>query len=123
MAGLDKLAHLDRWQAAARVVDRRARRRRRVERIVVVTPAERVAEVCEAPWLSRRVVAVVTAGRDATNPWLPARGPRGARRRRFAAATGVVLVHDGARPPCRRSWSAPSLAAASEHGAAIPVLP
>jgi 2-C-methyl-D-erythritol 4-phosphate cytidylyltransferase/2-C-methyl-D-erythritol 2,4-cyclodiphosphate synthase len=95
-----------------------------VERIVVVAPADRVAELSDATWLPERVVAVVAGG---------------SRRHESVAAglaaldsldtddTGsgqrVVLVHDGARPLASSGLVGAVLAAAAEHGAAIPVLP
>jgi 2-C-methyl-D-erythritol 4-phosphate cytidylyltransferase/2-C-methyl-D-erythritol 2,4-cyclodiphosphate synthase len=94
-----------------------------VTRIVVVTAADQTAEIRAAPWLSDRVVSVVAGG---------------ARRHESVAAglvaldaldvdtavTGerIVLVHDGARPIASPVLVRAVLAAASEHGAAIPVL-
>jgi 2-C-methyl-D-erythritol 4-phosphate cytidylyltransferase/2-C-methyl-D-erythritol 2,4-cyclodiphosphate synthase len=124
MEGVDKLAHLIggrpvlAWSIDALVaIDA-------VERIVVVTPADRVAAIRSAPWLSGRVVAVVPGGARrhesvaaglATLDSLDGSGPE--------ADGRVVLVHDGARPIASPRLIRAVLAAASEHGAAIPVLP
>jgi len=129
MGGVDKLFHdiggrpLLAWSIdALAAVDA-------VERIVVVASPERAAEIREAQWLSLRVAAVVEGGErrhesvaagltalealDASDPDA-ARDADGAR---------VVLVHDGARPLASSALVSAVLAAASEHGAAIPVLP
>jgi len=118
MDGIDKLAHevagrpLLAWSldalAASGVV----------ERIVVVTSADRVAAIRDAPWLDPLVVAVVAGGE----------------RRHESVAAGVaaldaaredrvILVHDGARPLVTPSLVAAVARAADQHGAAIPVLP
>ncbi len=123
MAGIDKLAHpiggrpMLAWSIdALAAIDE-------VERIIVVAPADRVAEIRGAPWLSERVVAVV---------------PGGTRRHESVAAglaaldavagddpetvDRVVLVHDGARPIASPELVRAVLTATTEHGAAIPVL-
>lgn len=128
MGGVDKLAHLVggrpilAWSIdALAAVDA-------VERIVVVTPADRVAEIHDAPWLSGRVVAVVPGGKRrhesvaaglAAFDSLDGDGDVGRRQ----ADRRVVLVHDGARPVASPELVRAVLAAALEHGAAIPVLP
>ncbi len=123
MAGVDKLSHLigDRpllgWSIDAMAAVAA------VERIVVVTPADRVAEIRRAPWLSGRVVAVVAGGRrrhesvaaglaalDALDGDDPGAGER------------IVLVHDGARPVASPGLVGAVLSATAAHGAAIPVL-
>jgi 2-C-methyl-D-erythritol 4-phosphate cytidylyltransferase / 2-C-methyl-D-erythritol 2,4-cyclodiphosphate synthase len=96
-----------------------------VERIVVVTGADRLPEIVGARWLPASVVAVVA----------------GAERRQGSVAAGlaalealdgpdvtawsdrVVLVHDGARPFVSADLVAAVAAAADRHGAAIPVVP
>lgn len=98
-----------------------------VERIVVVTSAERQAALRAATWLNERVAAVVVGGDrrhesvaaglaalDALDAASPADAPAGER---------VVLVHDGARPLVSAALVAAVLEAAREGGAAIPVLP
>ncbi len=124
MGGVDKLAHVigDRpvlaWSIdALAAVDE-------IERIVVVAPADRVAGIHAAPWLSGKVVAVVTGGERrhesvaAGLAALDSIDGDGA-----AAGRRVVLVHDGARPVASSGLARAVLAAATEHGAAIPVLP
>ena len=92
-----------------------------VERIVVVTAADRVDGLRDAAWLSPKVVAVVPGGD----------------RRQVSVAAGVaalpdlgrdtrervVLVHDGARPAVSPSLVEAVALAAAVHGAALPVLP
>jgi 2-C-methyl-D-erythritol 4-phosphate cytidylyltransferase/2-C-methyl-D-erythritol 2,4-cyclodiphosphate synthase len=99
-----------------------------IERVVVVTAAERVAEIQTAPWLPPEVVAVVAGGArrhesvaaglaalDALDG-LPATEPPG-------LADRIVLVHDAARPLVSTALVRAVLEAAGREGAAIPVLP
>jgi 2-C-methyl-D-erythritol 4-phosphate cytidylyltransferase/2-C-methyl-D-erythritol 2,4-cyclodiphosphate synthase len=91
-----------------------------VERIVVVTSPERVAEVRRSPWLPVGVVDVVAGGR---------------RRQDSVAAgffafdrlgvedQGVVLVHDGARPAVPADLIGRVAVETARHGAAIPIVP
>jgi len=96
-----------------------------VERIVVVTAADRVDRIRSAPWLSAKVVDVV---------------PGGARRQESVAAgigaveelsgtvpdealDRIVLVHDGARPLVTTELIAAVVDAVKAHGAAAPMLP
>jgi len=91
-----------------------------VGRIVVVTSAERQAAVAAAPWLPAGVLEVVVGG---------------ARRQEsvhagFAAfdrftpdPSGVVLVHDAARPLVDPSLVTAIAEATARHGAAIPIVP
>jgi 2-C-methyl-D-erythritol 4-phosphate cytidylyltransferase/2-C-methyl-D-erythritol 2,4-cyclodiphosphate synthase len=123
MGGVDKLFHdiggrpLLAWSIdALAAVDA-------VERIVVVTSAERAAEIREAPWLSPRVAAVVEGGErrhESVAAGLVALDTLDAS---DASGARVVLVHDGARPLASPALVSAVLDAASEHGAAIPVLP
>ena len=124
MGGVDKLFHVIAGRPLlAWSIDAMAAAEA-VEQIVVVAPADRVAELSDAPWLPERVVAVVAGGS----------------RRHESVAAGlaaldsldgddaesgqrVVLVHDGARPLATSALVGAVVAAASEHGAAIPVLP
>jgi 2-C-methyl-D-erythritol 4-phosphate cytidylyltransferase/2-C-methyl-D-erythritol 2,4-cyclodiphosphate synthase len=128
MNGVDKLAHLiDGRPILAWSIDALASVDA-IERIVVVAPADRVTAVTGASWLSRRVVAVVpggarrhesvAAGLDALQQ-LDARDDDPDRE----TADRVVLVHDAARPVVTPDLVRAVLAAAAEHGAAIPVLP
>ena len=90
-----------------------------VERLVLVAPPARVAELAAAPWLPAPVVAVVAGGprrQESVAAGIAALPPAGGPGR-------VVLVHDGARPLVSAALVAAVVAAAAEHGAAIPVLP
>jgi 2-C-methyl-D-erythritol 4-phosphate cytidylyltransferase / 2-C-methyl-D-erythritol 2,4-cyclodiphosphate synthase len=97
-----------------------------VERIVVVTAAERVDAVRAAQWLPGSVVAVIAggdrrqtsvlAGLTALEGAGPA-GPIGDPDQR------VILVHDGARPLVSADLVRDVIRAATTHGAAIPALP
>jgi 2-C-methyl-D-erythritol 4-phosphate cytidylyltransferase/2-C-methyl-D-erythritol 2,4-cyclodiphosphate synthase len=87
---------------------------RSVRRVIVVAASERVAEVAAQPWVTMLGARVVAGG------------PR----RQESVAAGVaasdaslVLVHDGARPLVTPGLVDRVALAASEHGAAIPVLP
>jgi 2-C-methyl-D-erythritol 4-phosphate cytidylyltransferase/2-C-methyl-D-erythritol 2,4-cyclodiphosphate synthase len=94
-----------------------------VERIVVVTSAERAAGIREAPWLSPRVAAVVEGGERRHESVAAGLAALEALNGGAADDSRVVLVHDGARPLASAALVSAVLAAASEHGAAIPVLP
>jgi 2-C-methyl-D-erythritol 4-phosphate cytidylyltransferase/2-C-methyl-D-erythritol 2,4-cyclodiphosphate synthase len=89
-----------------------------VRRIVVVTAAERLAEVAAAPWLPSRVSAVVEGGARRQDSVAAGVGALGE-----GSPDDVVLVHDGARPLVSPELVARVAAAAAEHGAAIPVVP
>ena len=120
MGGTDKLSHeiggrpLLAWSIDALTVVPE------IERVVVVTAADHVAELRDAPWLPAEVVAVVAGG---------------ARRHESVAAGAaaldaidapddrVVLVHDGARPLVSAELVRAILDAAARYGAAIPVVP
>jgi 2-C-methyl-D-erythritol 4-phosphate cytidylyltransferase/2-C-methyl-D-erythritol 2,4-cyclodiphosphate synthase len=88
-----------------------------IERVVVVTGADRVAHVREAGWLDERVVAIVAGG--------------GRRHESVAAGLAaidgpddrVILVHDAARPMASSGLVAAVAHATAVHGAAIPVVP
>jgi 2-C-methyl-D-erythritol 4-phosphate cytidylyltransferase / 2-C-methyl-D-erythritol 2,4-cyclodiphosphate synthase len=129
MDGIDKLAHevggrpVLAWAIdALAAVDA-------IERIVVVTAKERIADVRTASWLSTRVVAVAEGG--ARRHESVAAGLRaldeldrqGDSDRRGTTDEGIVLVHDGARPLPSPGLVAAVFAAAVGYGAAIPVLP
>jgi len=91
-----------------------------VGRVVVVTSADRRAALAGAPWLPAVVLDVVAGG---------------ARRQESVHAgfvafdryepdpTGVVLVHDAARPLVDPALVAAVVEATARHGAAIPVVP
>jgi 2-C-methyl-D-erythritol 4-phosphate cytidylyltransferase / 2-C-methyl-D-erythritol 2,4-cyclodiphosphate synthase len=87
-----------------------------VERIVVVTGAERLAELSKAAWLPSSTYAVVAGGsrrQESVHAGVSALE---------APDERVVLVHDGARPVIRTALVAAVAEAAAAHGAAIPVL-
>ena len=95
-----------------------------VERLVLVTSPERVAEWRAAAWLPAGVTAVIAGG--ATRQASVAAGVRhldaldggtGAGRER------AVLVHDGARPLVPAALVEAVAEAVEAHGAALPVLP
>ena len=90
-----------------------------VGRMVVVTAAERVAEVTTAGWLPGSVVDVVAGGprrqESVAAGFAALDGPG-------ADETGVVLVHDAARPLIEPGLVAAVAAATARHGAAIPVV-
>jgi 2-C-methyl-D-erythritol 4-phosphate cytidylyltransferase/2-C-methyl-D-erythritol 2,4-cyclodiphosphate synthase len=136
MGGTDKLSHeiagrpLLAWSIDALTVVPE------IERVVVVTAADRVAEIRSAPWLPSAVVAVVAGGArrhesvaagvstlddlDASTSDSSAEG--------VGEASGigddrVVLVHDGARPLVSAELVRAILDAATHGGAAIPVVP
>jgi 2-C-methyl-D-erythritol 4-phosphate cytidylyltransferase/2-C-methyl-D-erythritol 2,4-cyclodiphosphate synthase len=91
-----------------------------IARLVVVTSEERHAEIAGAPWLPEQVVDVVVGGVRRQESVLAG----------FLAfdrlgtdETGVVLVHDGARPLVRAELVSAVAVATARHGAAIPVVP
>jgi 2-C-methyl-D-erythritol 4-phosphate cytidylyltransferase/2-C-methyl-D-erythritol 2,4-cyclodiphosphate synthase len=91
-----------------------------VERIVVVTSSERVADVRRSSWLPGGVVDVVAGGRrrqESVAAGFFAFDRLGAEDR------GVVLVHDGARPAVPADLIGRVAAETARHGAAIPIVP
>jgi 2-C-methyl-D-erythritol 4-phosphate cytidylyltransferase/2-C-methyl-D-erythritol 2,4-cyclodiphosphate synthase len=121
MGGVDKLAvpvagrPLLHWTLAA------LRASGIVDRLVLVTAADRVDPHREDPRLAELVTAVVAGGATRQQSvaagvrWLQAADPDGPAR--------PVLVHDGARPLVSPALVAAVAAATAAHGAAIPVLP
>lgn len=91
-----------------------------VDRIVVVTSAERVAELTASTWLPDTVVDVVAGG-----PRRHESVHRGflAFDRFEPDEHGVVLVHDGARPLVTADLIGAVAAETARHGAAIPIVP
>jgi len=91
-----------------------------VERIVVVTSADRVAELAGSTWLPQTVVDVVAGG-----PRRHESVHRGflAFDRLGSDEEGVVLVHDGARPLVTPELVGAVAAETARNGAAIPILP
>jgi 2-C-methyl-D-erythritol 4-phosphate cytidylyltransferase/2-C-methyl-D-erythritol 2,4-cyclodiphosphate synthase len=136
MGGTDKLSHeiagkpLLAWSIEALTAVPE------VERVVVVTAADRVAEIQSAPWLPAAVVAVVAGGArrhesvaagtatlDALDASVDASLVDGADRPANRVADRIVLVHDGARPLVSAELVRAILEAAARGGAAIPVVP
>lgn len=91
-----------------------------VERIVVVTSADRAAEIAASPWLPDIVVDIVAGG-----PRRQESVHRGflAFDRLGPDEQGVVLVHDGARPLVTPDLVGAVAIETARHGAAIPILP
>ena len=101
-----------------------------VERIVIVTAAERVAAIAAADWLPDQVIAVVAGGsrrqesvQRGVEALIGDGPPAGSRRAAMARGSRVVLVHDGARPLVSASLVSAVARAAHRHGAAIPTVP
>jgi 2-C-methyl-D-erythritol 4-phosphate cytidylyltransferase / 2-C-methyl-D-erythritol 2,4-cyclodiphosphate synthase len=91
-----------------------------VGRVVVVTSSERRAEVAAAPWLPAAVVEVVAGGarrQESVHAGFLAL------ERHDPGGTGVVLVHDAARPLVEPALIAAVVDASARHGAAIPIVP
>ena len=121
MGGVDKLAApvagrpLVHWTLAA------LRASGSIDRLVLVTAADRVDATREDPRLVGLVTAVVAGGATRQQSvaagvrWLDAVDPAGGDR--------PVLVHDGARPLVSPALVAAVAAATTAHGAALPVLP
>lgn len=90
-----------------------------VARVVVVTSGERRAEVAAAPWLPAAVLDVVAGGlrrQESVHAGFAAF-------ERYAPdETGVVLVHDGARPLVEPALVGAIATATAGHGAAIPIV-
>ena len=85
-----------------------------IERIIVVTAAERVEELGTSPWLTEHRATVIPGG--------PRRQDSVAAGVREASA-GIVLVHDGARPFVSAALVSRVVEGVRRHGAAIPALP
>src|SRR6185503_6419852 len=95
-----------------------------VERIVVVTSADRVDGIRTAPWLSPKVAGVVAGG--ARRQESVAEGIRAVSvldgLAQDEAAARIVLVHDGARPLVTPALVGAVIEAIETHGAAVPML-
>ena len=92
-----------------------------IDRIVVVTAADRVAAVGGASWLPAAVIDVVGGG-PRRQESVAAGVARLAREPGGGDPDRLILVQDGARPLVSTDLVAAVAAAAREHGAAIPVL-
>ncbi len=98
-----------------------------VERIVVVTAADRVAEFTAASWLPPAVRAVVAGGARRQDSVAAGFAALSALEPRPGPVAGlddrVVLVHDGARPLPSVALVEAVIRTTARHGAAIPVAP
>ena len=91
-----------------------------VGRIVVVTAADRRAEVASAAWLPATVVDVVAGGERRQES---VHAGFAVLDRDADDDGGVVLVHDAARPLIGADLVAAVAEATARHGAAIPIVP
>jgi 2-C-methyl-D-erythritol 4-phosphate cytidylyltransferase/2-C-methyl-D-erythritol 2,4-cyclodiphosphate synthase len=96
-----------------------------VEKIVIVTGADRVERIRDASWLSPKVADVVAGGPRRQDSVAAGVGALGELAATVPDASGdhVVLVHDGARPLVSLELIASVVAAVATHGAAVPMLP
>ena len=91
-----------------------------LDRLVVVTSADRRHEVAAAPWLPAKVVDVVEGGerrQESVHAGFVALD------RLAVDELSPVLIHDGARPLIRADLVGAVALATARHGAAIPVVP
>ena len=91
-----------------------------VGRTIVVTSAERRDALAEAPWLPPGVLEVVAGGARRQES---VRAGFAAFDRHVPDETGVVLVHDAARPLVDPALVTAVAEATARHGAAIPIVP
>jgi 2-C-methyl-D-erythritol 4-phosphate cytidylyltransferase/2-C-methyl-D-erythritol 2,4-cyclodiphosphate synthase len=91
-----------------------------IDRLIVVTAPERVADMRDADWLPDRVTAVVAGGE--IRAVSVANGVRELARLDPDGGGRPVLVHDGARPLASPGLVSAVAEAAAANGAAIPVL-
>jgi 2-C-methyl-D-erythritol 4-phosphate cytidylyltransferase/2-C-methyl-D-erythritol 2,4-cyclodiphosphate synthase len=92
-----------------------------IGRIVVVTAADRLADVRDGGWLPGTVIDVVVGGTRRQES-VSAGVARLAREPGGGDPDRVILVQDGARPLVSTELISAIVAATREHGAAIPVL-
>jgi 2-C-methyl-D-erythritol 4-phosphate cytidylyltransferase/2-C-methyl-D-erythritol 2,4-cyclodiphosphate synthase len=91
-----------------------------IDRMIVVTAPERLADVTRASWLPAKVVDVVGGGarrQESVHAGFVAFDRLG------AEESVAVLVHDGARPLVAARLIGAVARATVRHGAAIPVVP
>ncbi len=91
-----------------------------VDRIVIVTSEDRIAETSAAAWLPTGVVDVVGGGsrrQESVHAGFLAFERLGVDDR------GVILVHDGARPLVTQALVGRVAAETARHGAAVPIVP
>ncbi len=91
-----------------------------VGRTIVVTSADRRDALAEAPWLPPGVLEVVAGGARRQES---VRAGFAAFDRHVPDETGVVLVHDAARPLVDPALVTAVAEATARHGAAIPIVP
>ena len=114
MAGIDKLraALLDRpllvWAVDAVSLARP------VERVVLVAAAGDVDRLRAERWVAERRVTVVAGGSQRSDS---------VRAGVSATDAPIVVIHDGARPLASSRLTEAVIAAAAEHGAAVPAMP
>jgi 2-C-methyl-D-erythritol 4-phosphate cytidylyltransferase / 2-C-methyl-D-erythritol 2,4-cyclodiphosphate synthase len=89
-------------------------RARPVERVVLVTAAPDVGRLQAEPWVIERRATVVAGGRHRSDS---------VRAGVAATEAPIVVIHDGARPLASSRLTEAVIAAAAEHGAAVPALP
>jgi 2-C-methyl-D-erythritol 4-phosphate cytidylyltransferase/2-C-methyl-D-erythritol 2,4-cyclodiphosphate synthase len=112
MGGTDKMAELLIGRSLLQWSVEQMAAAQSVGRVIVVARPDRVASLAAQPWLSR---ATVVAGGD--------RRSDSVRAGVTAATADIVLIHDGARPLASPALADAVAKAASEHGAAVPVVP
>jgi 2-C-methyl-D-erythritol 4-phosphate cytidylyltransferase/2-C-methyl-D-erythritol 2,4-cyclodiphosphate synthase len=112
MGGVDKSSLLVAGRPMLRWAVDAMRAARSVRRVIVVTAADRMADVRALPWLTSDDAVVAGGSRRQDSV---AAGVR-------AADADVVLVHDAARPLASSALADRVAEAAARHGAAIPVL-
>jgi len=95
-----------------------------VERIVVVTSADRLDQVRNAPWLSSKVADVVPGGARRQESVAKGLGAVAELVMSLPDEAGdrIVLVHDGARPLVTTALIDSVIEAVRTHGAAVPML-
>ena len=120
MAGSDKLAAQIGGRPLLAWTLERLAAAPEIDRIVVVTAADRLAAVGGASWLPAAVIDVV-AGGPRRQESVAAGVARLAREPGGGDPDRLILVQDGARPLVSTDLVAAVAAAAREHGAAIPV--
>jgi len=121
MGGIDKLAAAVGGRPLLHWTLRAMRAAACVDRLVIVTVADRVAEVTASPLLGGLADAVLAGG--ATRQQSVAAGVRWLDRVDPDGRERPVLVHDGARPLVSPALVAAVVDAVKRYGAALPVLP
>ena len=92
---------------------------RPIGRVIVVVPAERLAELRAAPWMPSRATVVAGGARRQESVAVGV----GEIERSGAPDDQVVLIHDGARPAIGAATIIQVIEATAAHGAAIPIVP